>query len=78
MSARRATFKLSGDLLAESLHLPEGTVVIDIRPNHWQGYTFDVLVTHPDLPEVPEGARATEIDPVYKSIRFDWGLPDGD
>lgn len=80
--ARIATFLVSRELMADSLAMPEGTEILGVSIDI---YTSQIrfLVSHEELPEVPEGSRATEIMPQieldYENkpstwIKFAWGL----
>lgn len=71
-SNRMAMVKVSRVLLAGLLEFPPETMIVQAFTD--QG-TLDVylIVDHPDLPEVPEGARPPLASPTIK-MEFDWGL----
>ena len=73
--------QIAPDLLAELLHLPEGTTVLYAKCNeeHWP-LVLEIGVSHPDLPPPVEGTplRLTPEYRVFNDRRIefvDWRLP---
>lgn len=68
MSLHAGQFKVSLDLLAEMLHLPEGAAIAAITSEKSIG-VFDrsaiVVVLSDDLPEWQEGAQPVELNPAW-------------
>lgn len=74
---RKARFKVSHGLLASLLKLPKNADILYVvqRVEDISYGRFDIYVTHPDLPNVPEGMEAAECDPIFNDDGFiDWGL----
>ena len=70
--------EISSDLVLQLLNLPQGTQFVGAEPGI-PGRTFFVTITHSDLPEVPAGAAATLICPVFSKrpdgiVMDDWGI----
>jgi hypothetical protein len=57
------------DLLAEALHLPEGTHIIGVDGSPLLRYNeadhFEICVEHDDLPAVLEGCEIPVINPIF-------------
>lgn len=77
----KATFAVSVELLAETLHLPEGACVEAVFLEGLDQYNgrFHILVSAANLPEVPRGTRPPECSPSWRRhdgvISFEsWGL----
>lgn len=45
--------------------LPEGTDVVDVREN-WRVRCLDILVTHPDFEDVPDGQEPPSVFMEYR------------
>src|ERR1700754_536939 len=61
---KHKTLDVSPELIAERLHLPEGTDIIGAIMDLRHG-SIEFVVTHPDFPELPEAA-----DPPPVDVRF--------
>lgn len=75
MARHAARFKVSAQLLIGVMDMPEGTLIYDIQRDDSRFDVFEFVVEHPDLPEVPEGGRPVEVEPVLTHVRWDWNLP---
>ncbi len=64
---RRAVIRIHEQLIHDLLQLPLDVVVHHVAPGY-MGWTIDVAVTSPDLPECPEAACAPELRPTYARI----------
>ncbi len=71
--------------LVEALHLPKGTVLVDVFPHRERRGVWVFRVAHPDLPEVQWGCFLRHVSPTFShemdgngkliSVKFeDWGL----
>ena len=79
-----AYFEVTLDLLTEMFGLPEGARVLGVTGDVADQVFLRaarVMVEHPDLPEVMEGATPVEISPTFewcdfaqKEILTDWGV----
>ena len=69
-----ASFQISEDIIKSALLLPDNTKIHNIVRDDYEPCKFTIYVEHPDFPEMPEGAKPTEICPIYKKTEFDWGL----
>ena len=73
-----AQFQVTLDVLAEMFGLPEGARVVGVwAPVGEQIFlrSVRVMVEHPDLPEVLEGATPVEISPTFDDGKLtDWGV----
>ena len=65
-----ARIKISRNLLAEVMGYEHGIVHHVREP---EGYInpneIDIYIEHPDLPEVPDGERCTEVNPMFE-VRY--------
>ena len=78
--SKQVCFDVSLELLAQTLALPDGTVIEElliVRPG-----IIQIAVSHPDLPE-SIGAYAPKISPIIRAdyskrpstwLTFDWNL----
>jgi hypothetical protein len=64
---RRAVIRIHEQLIHDLLQLPSDFRVLHVAPGH-MGWTIDVGVISPDLPECPEGAIAPELSPAYARV----------
>ena len=62
MTNHIGSFLLDHRLLAQFLHLPEGTEILGVLDH--DRYTCRVLVTHPDIPN----GSVIELKPVFHTI----------
>jgi len=53
---------MSYALLAEFLKLPKGAEIRGIRQVDFRPYLFEMLIEHPDLPEVEEGTMPPKVE----------------
>ena len=60
----QAWMKVSGELLADIL-LPKGGRILSAMQSVRYPCTIELLVEHPDLPEIPEGDRVPGITPLF-------------
>lgn len=83
MSDRRGQLDITLVALAEALGLPEGSRVVSVVGDVEQQTvrrTMTVVLEHPDLPEVLEGATPVRIMPMWgvdaegRAKLVDWGL----
>jgi hypothetical protein len=74
----KARFDVSLDLLADLLHLPRGTTILEVGQSNLRDQTFPVYVQHDDLPEIQDGDLWPEVMPTHirqEPIVFGgWGL----
>lgn len=79
---RKAIVEISSVLLKEILKFPPGTEIIGVRASDTLDFrSVEFMVTHPDLPEVPEMCHARKTNPVYRQATVElphefvsWGL----
>lgn len=91
MGRQIAMLKITGELIEQALAMPEGTRILGIRfiaslaPQEIGGIA-EFIVSHPDLPETPEGVIVSELIPIltvteeedkpFRRTEWDWNLPD--
>lgn len=79
MARHMASFEVSAQVLIEALGMPKDTDIYAIARHDFVPDVFVFVVEHPDLPELPEGARAVRItptvtdDPVTGRV-WDWNV----
>lgn len=87
MSRHAARIKVSGQLLIDVLGMPEETLIFNIRRDDFLPDVFELIVEHPELPEIAEGGHVPEIEPIVRTLEekqevwkteWDWNLPDGE
>ena len=73
----QARFKVSFELLRQSLHMPVGTKILCVscEDGDIYGECFTTYVEHWELPEVVDGAKSILINPTIHEIRWEWNLP---
>lgn len=80
-----ARFTVTLDTIKQALGLPEDTNILNCRVKRYSEegsfespdcYAIELMVSHPDLPEVCRGQMTPEINPSYhkvvETITFDW------
>ena len=75
-----ATFEIGTELLAQLLHLPKGTYIVDLKQKKspFGVGNLEITVYHPDLKERKPNELPPKITPVFESKRslvelVDWG-----
>lgn len=64
----RALFRITGEVLAQFLHLPEGVVIEAIEADMERSGDFRVRVAGPGVPRVAPGAAIKYVDPTYRRV----------
>ena len=84
MTRKVAQFKASGEILRHLLGLPDGTLIYAITQRVEFPDEFTFYVEHADLPELLEGARPIDCDPIFENLDgerkphlIDWNLQTG-
>lgn len=67
-----ARFDVSDELFLEWLRAPDGLTVVDIQHDANSG-TFAVVVAHPDLPELTDGAIIPILTPWFTANHLECG-----
>lgn len=63
MRRRVASMRVSYDVLKEVLHLPPETMILAVEDDPFKGFTFRILLEHPDFPEVD-----TEVTSITREV----------
>lgn len=79
-----AIVRVSAELFLSALAFPEGTRIKGYRCEGGHRVTIELVMVHPDLPEVPYGENPPVIAPIIKQVgmrpdewlSFDWNLPE--
>ncbi len=68
--------KVSPELMAQCLHLPEGTQILGAKKDAFD-FAIELVVEHPDIKEVTEGNELPYCRPKFRtqeSVAFEgWG-----
>lgn len=64
---RRATFRVTRELLENMFRLPTGTTLVDVRLDHFCD-EFEFLMDGPDFPELEEAQLPPMRRPSYEKI----------
>ena len=77
---RAARVSISFQVIAQALHMPANTVLLESE-TQVSRQTLTLVLAHADLPECQEGADPIEIVPTLTrngdEVVFDWNLPHG-
>jgi hypothetical protein len=65
MMAHVARFRVSSDLLAQALHMPEGSTILRVieSPDILGAGPYEFIVEHPSLSEVQDGTLIPRVYP---------------
>ena len=68
---RVARVGITDRLLLDSIGFPDETLILNCERNYDNG-TIELLVSHPELPEVEHGKIIPLTSPIIKKVVYEW------